>query len=110
MMHNVHSPAASPVKPDTGRLVKEKLPAARGNVPTGKAATVRPLCASVPRRMERKSWRPEMFKRTPAESPVPVTFNVVHALPLSTSARFGVAEPDQFVGFMLPLQSPVIDT
>src|ERR1043165_4033032 len=94
-MHNVHAPAASPDSPGTERLVKLNVPLPFGNVLTGNAATVVPLCASVPRRIERKSWRPEMSSLAAVESPVVATLRLVHAVPLSIVARFGLAEPDQ---------------
>src|SRR5204863_9487120 len=54
-MQSVHVPDESPVSPGTARPVKLKLQAPFGNVPVGNAATVAPLCASVPRRIEQKS-------------------------------------------------------
>ena len=78
-------------------MVKPKLQAAAGTVPVGNASTVVPLWASVPRRIEQKSWRPEMLSLASDESlpGVDGTVRLVHAVPLSIVARFGVAEPDQ---------------
>jgi hypothetical protein len=95
-MHSVQVPAESPDSPGTARLVKLKLQAPLGNVPVGNAATVVPLCASVPLRTEQKSWRPAMSSLASDESsPVVDTVRLVHTCPLSTVAMFGVAEPDQ---------------
>ena len=58
MMQNVQVPDASPDSPATARLVKLKLHGPVGNVPVGNAATVVPLWASVPRRIEQKSCDP----------------------------------------------------
>src|SRR5687768_9818559 len=109
MMHKVQVPAASPVNPETARLVNEYVPLLRGNVPIGNASRVTLLWVSVPRKTARQVWLPEMSRRTAAASPDEATVIVSQALPLSTKARFGVAEPDQLPGFGL-LQLPVIVT
>src|SRR3954447_3480077 len=100
-MHSVHVPDASPVKPGSERLVKLNVPLPVGNVPTGNAATVVPLCASVPRRIDRKAWLPEISSLATVESPPLVpTVRLVHAVPLSIVGRFGVAEPDQWTTWL----------
>src|SRR4051794_28752327 len=101
-MHNVQVPAESPDRSDTERLVKLKLdsPRMNGNVPIGNATTSLPLWVSVPRRLDRNEWVPEISSLANDESPPMVsTVMVVHAEPLSTVGRFGVAEPDQGGGF-----------
>jgi hypothetical protein len=48
-MHSVQVPVALPLRPETGRVVRLKLPAPVANVSVGNAATVTPLCASAAR-------------------------------------------------------------
>src|SRR5262245_1655704 len=109
MMQSVQFPDASPDMPGTARLVKLKFPAPRGKVPVGNAATVTPLCANVPRRIERKSWRPEMSRRTADASPVFATLSESQTEPLSRVARLGCRDPVQFPP-PPPPQLPVIET
>src|SRR4051794_1375747 len=108
MMHTVQVPDASPVSPGTPRPVKAKLHAPDANVLVGNAVTVVPLWASVPRRLEQKSWRPATSSLASDESLLGVdgTVRLVHAEPLSIVGRFGVAEPDQLTtAVQLPLIS-----
>src|ERR1041384_2276905 len=108
-MQNVQVPEASPVKPGSDRLGKLKLQAPAANVPVGNAATVVPLCASVPRKIEQKSWRPEMssWARLASAPAVVGTGKLGDAVPLSVVGRFGVAEPDQCV---VTVQLPLISS
>src|SRR4051794_13047306 len=97
MMHSVQVPDASPDRPGSARLVKLNAPLPDGNVCTGNAATVTPLCASVPRKIERNAWLPAMSSLATVASPVVATVSDVQADPLSTVGRFGLAAPDQCV-------------
>src|SRR5262245_16625851 len=94
-MHSVQVPVALPEIPATDRFVKLNVPEPVGNVPVGNAVTVAPLCASVPRRIDRNACVPGMSSLTSDASPACVTVRLVHAEPLSIVGRFGVAEPDQ---------------
>src|SRR5262249_32273473 len=107
-MQIVQVPDASPDSPGTPRFVKLKLHAPAGNVPVGNAVTVVPLCASVPRRIEQKPWRPATSRLASDESEpgVDATVRLVHAVPLSIVGRFGAAEPDHgTTGLQLPVIS-----
>ena len=95
-IHIVHVPDGFPVNPSTARFMRLYVMSPTGNVPTGNALTVTPLCSSVPRRIERYEWLPAISSLVADESlPITVTVRLVHAVPSSIVGRVGVAEPDQ---------------